>query len=144
MATQQVPMGPISTKEDCKKYLSQKQIPQMFESILAALMLERPEDHIKFIETKIEKIKEIGPENVNWESFVYDLHPYRDQTRLDHINDNSKYQKEYQKRGEERNVKSGMQSGRSSRDSGLMSKTPGGEYEPELFELTETNTSAKT
>ena len=90
MATKTV----VSSREAAKSYLSTHRIPQMFESLLSCLMLERPEDPVSFIEKKMSEIRHIGIDNVNWETFVLNLHPYRDVTRLEFVRDGSKFDKE--------------------------------------------------
>lgn len=109
----------VNSREAAKTYLSMHHIPQMFESLLSCLMLERPEDPVTFIEKKMSEIRSIGIENVNWETFVVDLHPYRDSKRLENIRDGSKFDKE---REAEEEVKLGREKSA---------------YEPDLFRLTE-------
>lgn len=109
----------VNPREAAKSYLSSHHIPQMFESLLSCLMLERPEDPVSFIERKMSEIRHIGIENVNWETFVLNLHPYRDPTRLEFVRDGSKFDKE---REEEEAVKKGKS-----------------DYEPDVFKLTETS-----
>ena len=79
--------GPITEYLLAKEYLNKHKIPQMFDSLMAALMLEKPEDHFQYLDSTLEKVKEIGAENINWETFVYDLHPLRDPNRLDYVHD---------------------------------------------------------
>merc|ERR1711976_858604 len=74
-------IGPITQNVRAKKYLEDNKVNEMFESLLASLMLERPENHFAFLETKLEEIKAKGVENVNWETFVYHLHPTRNEKR---------------------------------------------------------------
>jgi len=62
-------------------------------------------------------MKHIGIENVNWETFVHDLHPYRDPTRIALIRDNSSFQREAQHKAEEEKELE--------------------KYKPEVFQLTE-------
>lgn len=109
----------INAREAAKHYLSSHHIPQMFESLLSCLMLERPDDPVSFIEKKMSEIRAIGIENVNWETFVLNLHPYRDQTRLEFIRDGSKFDKEREQDEEIKKEKSN--------------------YEPDVFKLTETS-----
>ncbi|KAK3580414.1 hypothetical protein CHS0354_012437 [Potamilus streckersoni] len=81
-------------REEAKKYLAAHQIPQMFESLLSCLMLERPEDPVEYVARKMSQIKDIGLQNVNWETFVFHLHPYRDNLRRKLIKDGSRFDKE--------------------------------------------------
>jgi len=74
------------------------------------------------------QVKLIGAENVNWETFVYDLHPYRDPTRLELIKDDSPFQTEARRKAEDKNHPE------------LASSTPPA-YKPDVFRLTETRPS---
>lgn len=65
------------------------------------------------------QVKLVGSENVNWETFVYQLHPYRDPTRLELIKDGSVYQKETKKESEPAN------------------RATSAPYKPDVFKLTE-------
>ena len=112
-----------NAREQAKKYLASHHIPQMFESLLSCLMLERPDDPVQYIETKMVQIKEVGLENVNWETFVFALHPYRDPVRLNHIRDGSKFDKERDIEEEAMGDKLNDQHKSS--------------YQPEVFRLTE-------
>ena len=79
--------GPITEYLLAKDYLNTHKIPQMFDSLMAAIMIEKPDNHFEYLETTLDNIKEIGMENINWETFVHDLHPLRDQNRLKYIHD---------------------------------------------------------
>ena len=73
--------GPITTYTNAKEYLENFKIPQMFESLVAALIVEKPEDHFTFMDSTLTKIK--GKNNdVHWETFVSHLHPHRNPERL--------------------------------------------------------------
>ncbi|XP_066293891.1 uncharacterized protein [Branchiostoma lanceolatum] len=61
-----------TTSTDAKKYLSKKEIPQLFESILTGLMYNRPEDHISYIENCLQQAKGSDIQNLRWDSFVRD------------------------------------------------------------------------
>lgn len=63
------------------------------------------------------QVKVQGSDNVNWETFIYDLHPYRDSVRLSLIKDNSSFQQEARRKEEE---------------AAEIEK-----YKPEVFKLTE-------
>jgi len=112
----------VNAREAAKHYLSTHNIPQMFESLLSCLMIERPVDPVAYVEKKMSEIREIGIENVNWETFVRELHPYRDQVRLDNVRDGSSFDRE-------REMKEGQGDGRQHE------KTE--DYEPDVFKLTE-------
>ncbi len=74
-------MGPISLEWSAKQYLQENQIPQMFESLTAALMMEKPEDHVNYLDIKLDEIKDKGIDKVRWDTFVHHLHPLRAATR---------------------------------------------------------------
>ena len=114
--------GPITEYLLAKDYLNKHKIPQMFDSLLAALMLEKPDDHFEFLDVTLEKVKAIGAENINWETFVYDLHPLRDPNRLEYIHDEvyENHKKSVQKFKE------------------LVGDEDEDQYESKLFKLTET------
>ena len=107
--------GPISSMQECQAYIHKRHIPQMFQSLLSALMIERPDDHLSFLEQKLSKIREIGPENVNWDTFVVNLHPRKDGVRLEHVHDDFYYKETQQKKPKRRDEN----------------------YNPDVFRLTE-------
>jgi hypothetical protein len=113
-----------ATREQAKQYLATHKIPQMFESLLSCLMIERPDDPVNYIEKKMAEIKQIGLDKVNWETFVFHLHPYRHPIRLQHVHDGSKYDRE---REDEEEAKSEMK----------REKSMGDNYKPDVFQLTE-------
>ncbi|KAL2092341.1 hypothetical protein ACEWY4_012139 [Coilia grayii] len=56
---------------DAKEYLTKRQIPQLFESMLTGLMFHRPEDPLHFLETCLQKTRELGGvEGVAWDTFI--------------------------------------------------------------------------
>ena len=81
--------GPITNHNKATKYLEENRVPQLFQSLMSALMLEKPEDHLQFIQDKLELIKndDSAKDNLYWESLIYHLHPKRDKTRLEFIHD---------------------------------------------------------
>ncbi|CAL1526778.1 unnamed protein product [Lymnaea stagnalis] len=85
----------MSVREETKKYLQEHKIPQLFQSLLSSLMLERPENPVEYIENKMCQIRDIGPENVKWETLVSHLHPYRNNIRRQYIRDGSVFDKEF-------------------------------------------------
>lgn len=121
-------MTTVTTREQAKQYLASHRIPQMFESLLSCLMMERPEDPVSFIEAKMSQIKEVGVKNVNWETFVINMHPYRDPVRRQYVRDGSKYDKEYEE-------------GEKKIEAHKQEQTKG-DYKPEVFELTEPSESS--
>lgn len=89
-------------------------------------MMERPEDPVSFIEAKMSQIREIGVKNVNWETFVITMHPYRDPIRREFVRDGSKYDKEYEE--EQRALRGEKPPPKEQTEE---------EYQPDLFQLTE-------
>ncbi|XP_008846874.1 adenylate kinase isoenzyme 5 isoform X2 [Nannospalax galili] len=56
---------------DAKEYLARRDIPQLFESLLNGLMCSKPEDPIEFLESCLQKVKELGGcDKVKWDTFV--------------------------------------------------------------------------
>ncbi|KAL7876576.1 hypothetical protein AOLI_G00115390 [Acnodon oligacanthus] len=56
---------------DAKEYLSRREIPQLFESLLTGLMYYRPDDPIDYLECCLKKVRELGgTEKVRWDTFV--------------------------------------------------------------------------
>ena len=78
-------VGPITKYLQAKEYMESHSVQKMFESLIASLMLERPENHFKFLDEKLDAIKEIGVENIDWESFIHDLHPSKDPVRNEYV-----------------------------------------------------------
>ncbi|XP_005098373.1 adenylate kinase isoenzyme 5 [Aplysia californica] len=119
-----------TTREQAKQYLSEHKIPQLFESLLSSLMMERPENPVEYIEKKMCQIREIGTDNVNWETLVAHLHPYRDNIRRQFIRDGSIYDKEFA-------VMQGEMEEFKQRKKEHFESIANEEYTPELFQLTE-------
>lgn len=59
--------------QEAKEYMMEKEIPQLFESMMTALMYKKPENHIQFLETCLEKAK--ADSKVRWHSFIEPLPP---------------------------------------------------------------------
>ncbi|TRY55819.1 hypothetical protein DNTS_022300, partial [Danionella cerebrum] len=56
---------------EAKEYLSRREIPQLFESLLTGLMYYRPDDPIEYLETCLKKVRDLGgSEKVRWDTFV--------------------------------------------------------------------------
>ncbi|XP_067951291.1 uncharacterized protein [Watersipora subatra] len=106
-------------QEMAQDYIAEHRVNQMFSSILSALMMHKPKDPVNFIQNTLDEVKLVGVENVDWETFVYDLHPYRDPKRLDLIKDNSIFQQEAKKEEE------------------AQSQATSTAYKPDVFKLTE-------
>lgn len=114
------PIGPISAQASARDYLEENNIPQMFKSLISALMMEQPDDMFKYLDSKLEEIKMMGADNVNWDTFIRELHPMKDphrRTILKEDEGNSETDKKGQK------PFAGM--GKNE------------EYKPQVFKLTE-------
>ena len=118
-------IGPISRHQAASAYLREHKIPQMFESIVAGLMMERPEDPLKYMDKRLDQIKEKGVHFVNWETFVYHLHPRRDSIHLKLVHD-PVYSKTMQPEKEE-----------TSKDMSKGLERENINYKPDVFRLTE-------
>ncbi|XP_062921126.1 adenylate kinase isoenzyme 5 [Mobula hypostoma] len=56
---------------EAKDYLSKRQIPPLFESMLTGLMYHRPDDPVDFLQGCLKRVKELGgPDKVRWDTFV--------------------------------------------------------------------------
>ncbi|XP_042136103.1 adenylate kinase isoenzyme 5 isoform X3 [Peromyscus maniculatus bairdii] len=56
---------------DAKEYLARRDIPQLFESLLNGLMCSKPEHPIEYLESCLQKVKELGGcDKVKWDTFV--------------------------------------------------------------------------
>ncbi|XP_068427769.1 adenylate kinase isoenzyme 5 [Clinocottus analis] len=56
---------------DAKEYLARREIPQLFESLLTGLMYYRPDDPIDYLESCLNKARELGgADKVRWDTFV--------------------------------------------------------------------------
>ena len=78
-------VGPITRMQQAREYLDKHKVPAMFESLISSLMMEQPENQFRFLNAKLEAIKEIGLENIDWEAFIYHLHPLRDPIRMEYV-----------------------------------------------------------
>ena len=80
-------VGPLTAQWNSNRYLMENKVNRMFDSLVAGLIIERPDDHMTFLDTKLAEIKAKGIDNVDWETFVYHLHPLRSEARKMIIND---------------------------------------------------------
>ncbi|KAM4807049.1 adenylate kinase isoenzyme 5 isoform X1 [Marmota marmota marmota] len=56
---------------EAKEYLARREIPQLFESLLNGLMCSKPEDPVEYLESCLQKVKELGGcDKVKWDTFV--------------------------------------------------------------------------
>ncbi|KAK2142062.1 hypothetical protein LSH36_1001g00024 [Paralvinella palmiformis] len=111
-APSQTTVGPLTQLYSARAYLEESKIPDMFRSLLAGLMIQRPSEPYRYLDSKLEELKVRGMENVDWESFVYDLHPSRDPLHCKLVKD-----------------------GKSTEKNSEL--PPFVDYEPKLFQLTE-------
>ncbi|XP_074662408.1 uncharacterized protein LOC141914956 [Tubulanus polymorphus] len=115
---------------DAKSYLNKHRLPDVIGSIISGLMVERPDDHFAYIQNKLNAIQGQGADKVDWETFVYDLHPYRDPVRLHLIRDYSRFYIEFLRK---MNVDEDVIKRESQSRSGFEYES----YKPEVFRLTE-------
>ena len=108
-------LGPIAKYNTAKAYLEDNRIPQMFECLIASLMMDKPDDPFDYLDNQLTEMKEIGIDKVNFDTFIQERHPTKDPVRLELIQDETTM-KIKEKR--EKPVKDES-------------------YKPELFELTE-------
>ncbi|XP_038638425.1 adenylate kinase isoenzyme 5-like isoform X3 [Scyliorhinus canicula] len=63
--------SPGMNSSDAKDYLSRREIPQLFESMLTGLMYYRPDDPVEYLEGCLQRVRELGgPEKVKWDTFI--------------------------------------------------------------------------
>ncbi|XP_062891970.1 adenylate kinase isoenzyme 5-like isoform X2 [Mobula hypostoma] len=56
---------------EAKDYISKREIPLLFESMLTGLMYHRPEEPIEYLESCLKKVREMGGlERVRWDTFI--------------------------------------------------------------------------
>ncbi|PAA88275.1 hypothetical protein BOX15_Mlig000750g1, partial [Macrostomum lignano] len=58
------------TMADAKEYITKREIPQLFECLMTALMYHRPTDHLSFIQECVERVKLHGVSSVRWDLFL--------------------------------------------------------------------------
>ncbi|XP_033731683.1 adenylate kinase isoenzyme 5-like isoform X5 [Pecten maximus] len=58
------------TTDDAKSYLSARNIPRLFESLMTGLMYHRPTNHIKYLIDCLQKVEDKGSDNITWSAFV--------------------------------------------------------------------------
>lgn len=130
------PQGPITQQLNYRQYLADNKVPEMFQSLIASLMMERPTDMFSYLDTKLEAIKEVGLENIDWETFVYPLHPSRDPVRMQFVKEKEE--------GKDNDLPfdsgyGGAKGCEVAEDSakGPESNEASGSYKPDVFQLTE-------
>ena len=107
-------IGPISQSMESHQYLEEKHVAGLFDSLLAALIVEQPEDPANYLDAKIDEVKKCGVSKVNWETFVQHLHPLQRPSRAAVILEDKPAPKE-------------------------LKPTQSGNPSPDVFKLTETN-----
>lgn len=107
--------------KDNRAYLENRRIPQLIKSILAALAVEQPEDHLAFIREKLEQAQELGAEEVDVLTFIKDKHPLENPVRHEFIQPEENVEEWYPFKVVRDNLDNPQQAS----------------YEPELFALTE-------
>ncbi|XP_022084207.1 adenylate kinase isoenzyme 5-like isoform X2 [Acanthaster planci] len=60
----------MTSKDDTKTYLSKREIPQLFESLMTGLMYHKPGNHVEYMLECLNKIKDDKMEAVRWNTFV--------------------------------------------------------------------------
>ncbi|XP_038046574.1 adenylate kinase isoenzyme 5-like isoform X2 [Patiria miniata] len=60
----------MTSKDDTKTYLSKREIPQLFESLMTGLMYHKPGNHVDYMLECLGKIKDNKSEAVRWNTFV--------------------------------------------------------------------------
>ncbi|XP_025111640.1 uncharacterized protein LOC112574655 [Pomacea canaliculata] len=58
------------SSQDAKLYLSEREVPRLFECLMTGLMFHRPSDHIQYLIECLEKVKQSGQEKLRWNIFV--------------------------------------------------------------------------
>ncbi|ESO98838.1 hypothetical protein LOTGIDRAFT_113866 [Lottia gigantea] len=58
------------SSEDAKSYLSKREVPRLFESMMTGLMFHRPDDHIEYLIECLQKVKSDTPKSISWDLFV--------------------------------------------------------------------------
>ncbi|KFM71148.1 Adenylate kinase isoenzyme 5, partial [Stegodyphus mimosarum] len=62
--------GAMVSYAEVKNYLSQREIPQLFESLMAGLMYHRPENHIGYLQSCLDEVRSGSETRVQWSTFV--------------------------------------------------------------------------
>lgn len=120
--TQSICKGPISEHQNAKMYLEANRVPQMFQSLLSCLMLEQPDNCVSFMSKKLEEIREMDLDQVDWECFIKHLHPRENAIRKELV-------KDYDTKVEQVQVKNEMQP--------FANMKANDQYKPTVFQLTE-------
>jgi len=73
--------GPITQARDAAEYLRRHNINGLLSGMMAGLMMALPEDHVDYMQQAVSSARDMGLENVDWQTFVQALHPYKDPLR---------------------------------------------------------------
>ncbi|PIK35723.1 Adenylate kinase domain containing protein [Apostichopus japonicus] len=60
----------MTSKDDTKTYLSKREIPQLFESLMTGLMYHKPEDHVSYLKQCLQELDGADANNIQWHMFV--------------------------------------------------------------------------
>ncbi|KAJ8038416.1 Adenylate kinase isoenzyme 5 [Holothuria leucospilota] len=60
----------MTSKDDTKTYLSKREIPQLFESLMTGLMYHKPEDHVGYLKKCLQEIESSEIDSIKWHMFV--------------------------------------------------------------------------
>jgi hypothetical protein len=71
--------------EKAKKYILNKEIPQLFEALMTSLMYNQPDDHVDYLIKCLQRLKQNGKmsqrEQLKWNTFITDNHHHK-QTQI--------------------------------------------------------------
>lgn len=56
--------------EKAKNYIQKKEIPQLFEALMSALMYHQPEDHVKYIMDCLQNVQSQKYKAIKWNTFI--------------------------------------------------------------------------
>ena len=61
-----------SSTEKARNYIQNREIPQLFEALMTGLMFKQPEDHLDYIITCLQKLKQQSTSRypVKWNTFI--------------------------------------------------------------------------
>jgi len=73
--------GPITQAQEAAEYLRRHNINGLLSGMMAGLMMALPEDHVDYMRQAVSSARDMGLENVDWQTFVRAIHPYKDPLR---------------------------------------------------------------
>ena len=74
-------VGPITQAHDAAEYLQQNNLTGLLNGMMAGLMMALPEDPIDYMQRAVNSARDMGLEYVDWQTFVWPLHPHNDPLR---------------------------------------------------------------